>query len=281
MSLAPAPAVAPSATVEARIVRLSEGAAAESRLDRLAVEEPIEIRIGGKPATIIMRTPGHDEELVRGFLFTEGLVRAASDIAALVRPEAHKPEEAGNVIDVQLAPRLLSLGGNAFQRNFYASSSCGVCGKSSLAAIEIHASPVATSLVTTRAQLAVLPDRLRAAQAAFDQTGGLHAAGLFDGEGALLACREDVGRHNAVDKVIGWALAEQRVPAAGLILQVSGRTSFEILQKAIVAGLEVVCAVSAPSSLAVTLAERFGVTLVGFSRGGSMNVYSRPERVVG
>ena len=268
-------------TREARIVTLRVGREAEERVDVLAVEEPIEIRVGGKPATVIMRTPGSDEELVRGFLFTEGLIKAAHDIEALERPLGLKPGEEGNVIDVRLAPRLLALGVSSLQRNFYASSSCGVCGKSSLAAIEVHAQPLQGELMVPRGVIAGLPETLRSAQAAFATTGGLHASGLFDVSGRLIAAREDVGRHNAVDKVIGWALAEGRVPCTELVLQVSGRTSFEILQKAIMAGVSVVCAVSAPSSLAVALAERFGVTLVGFSRGGSMNVYSHPARIVG
>lgn len=279
--MSPPPAIH-EPTVRVPIVALRPGAAPAQRLDELAVEEPIEIRVGGNPATVVMRTPGHDEELVRGFVFTEGLIRAAADIDAMVRPADLAPEEIGNVIEVQLAPRLVALGSAKFQRSSYASSSCGVCGKSSLSALEVSAPPVGgEALRIPREVLGSLPERLRAAQAVFSTTGGLHAAGLFAGDGSLLVAREDVGRHNAVDKVLGWALGEGRLPGSSLILQVSGRTSYEILQKAVVAGVPVVAAVSAPSSLAVSLAERHGVTLVGFSRGGSMNVYTRPERITG
>jgi FdhD protein len=245
--------------------------------DAVAVEEPLEIRIGGRAATVIMRTPGCDEELARGFLYTEGLISNIGDLLEISRPGGLRPEEIGNVLDVRVQPALVRV--QPFQRNFYASSSCGVCGKSSLAAIQVKSPRVVSDLVVARATIAALPERLSAAQAAFAQTGGLHAAGLFDERGALLAAREDVGRHNAVDKLVGWALAEGRLPASRAILMVSGRTSFEILQKAIAAGVPVVCAVSAPSSLAVSLAEQLGVTLVGFLRGGSMNVYAHVERI--
>ncbi len=262
---------------EAAVWRMPAGAEARLDDDALAVEEPLELRIGGRPTTVIMRTPGHDEELARGFLYTEGLITTAADLVAARRPERLRPDEVGNVLELEVAPALVRV--RPFQRNFYASSSCGVCGKSSLAAIEVKSPPVASDLRVSRALLASLPERLGAAQAAFARTGGLHAAALFDEAGALVAAREDVGRHNAVDKLIGWALAAERVPASRAVLMVSGRTSFEILQKAIAAGVPVVCAVSAPSSLAVALAERFNVTLVGFLRGASMNVYAHRERV--
>jgi FdhD protein len=262
------------------ILRLRAGEAPRPDEDALAVEEPLEIRVGGRPTTVIMRTPGADEELARGFLFTEGLIARAEELRAIARPEGLRPEERGNVLDVQVAaPALVRIAPAALQRNFYASSSCGVCGKSSLAAIAVRSPPVQSDLTVDRATLAGLPERLAAAQPTFARTGGLHAAALFDADGALLAAREDVGRHNAVDKLIGWALAEGRLPASRAILMVSGRTSFEILQKAIAAGVPVVCAVSAPSSLAVELAEKFGVTLVGFLRGASMNVYAHPARI--
>jgi FdhD protein len=266
------------------ILRLRAGEPPRPDEDTLAVEEPLEIRIGGRPTTVIMRTPGADEELARGFLFTEGLIARAEELRALARPDGLRAEERGNVLDVQVAaPALVRVTPQALQRNFYASSSCGVCGKSSLAAIEVRSPPVSSQLTVERALLAALPARLSAAQPTFARTGGLHAAALFDERGALLAAREDVGRHNAVDKLIGWALVEGRLPASRAILMVSGRTSFEILQKAIAAGVPVVCAVSAPSSLAVELADRFGVTLIGFLRegpgGASMNVYAHPERI--
>lgn len=265
------------ALAAARVVRWPEGGPAEEREDQLAVEEPLEIRLGGRPTTVIMRTPGADQELARGFLFTEGLIGRAEDLRSIARPEGLKPEEVGNVLDVTVAPPLVRA--RPFQRNFYASSSCGVCGKASLQAVEVHARPVTSTVRVSRAVIAGLPERLRAAQAVFARTGGLHAAGLFDEHGALLCVREDVGRHNAVDKVVGWALEAGRLPASGAVLQVSGRTSFEILQKAIVAGVPIVSAVSAPSSLAVKLAERFGVTLVGFVRAGAMNVYAHGARI--
>jgi FdhD protein len=271
-----------SAVRRVRIHRLLAGAPAEEREDRLAVEEPLEIRIGGKPATVIMRTPGHDEELARGFLYTEGLIRRAEDLAGIARVESDKAEERGNVLDVTLAPSLVALRAKEkpFQRNFYASSSCGVCGKSSLEAIAVRSPKVVSDARFAPAVLVRLPERLREEQAAFEETGGLHAAALFDEVGTLVAVREDVGRHNAVDKLVGWALVAGRLPASRLALMVSGRASFEIVQKAIAAGVPAVCAVSAPSSLAVSLAERFGVSLVGFLRGPSMNVYSGGERIV-
>ena len=271
----------PGSIATRRVVRFAAGraGAAPADDDRLAVEEPLELRLGGRPTTVIMRTPGHDEELARGFLFTEGLIHRAEDLLSMRRPDDLRDEERGNVLDMDVAPPLVTA--RPFQRNFYASSSCGVCGKSSLAAIEVHARPVISppDLRFAPSLIAGLPDALRAAQPTFDATGGLHAAGLFDEGGALVALREDVGRHNAVDKVIGWALAAGRLPASRMILQVSGRTSFEILQKAIMAGIPLVSAVSAPSSLAVSLADRFGVTLLGFVRGGAMNVYTHEERV--
>ncbi len=267
--------------VERAIVRLREGRTDER--DRLAVEAPLELRVGGKPLTVVMRTPGNDEELARGFLFSEGMIGSMGDLLAVRRPEGLAGDEAGNVLDLQLAPPPLTLGGAparpALERNFIASSSCGVCGKTSIAQLEIHAAPISSSLRVTRAVLRELPGRLRAAQAVFAETGGLHASGLFDAAGTLIAAREDVGRHNALDKLIGWALADGRLPLSGSLLMVSGRVSFEILQKAIVAGIPLIAAVSAPSSLAVDLAERYGVTLIGFLRGDSMNVYAHAGRI--
>ena len=268
-------------TSERSIVKL-RGVARSDAQDRLATEAPLELRLGGKPLTVVMRTPGSDEELARGFLYSEGMIARASDLLALRRPDGLAGDEAGNVLDLQLAPPPLQLGARptpAAQRSFIASSSCGVCGKSSIADLAISAPTVVSSLTVSRALLRSLPDRLKAEQAAFAETGGLHASALFAGDGTLLAAREDVGRHNALDKLIGWALVEDRLPLARAILMVSGRVSFEIVQKAIVAGLPIIAAVSAPSSLAVDLAARFGVTLAGFVRGDSMNLYAHPERV--
>jgi FdhD protein len=224
-----------------------------------------------------MRTPGptDDEELVRGFLYSEGLIARAADVVSLSRPERLTGDEVGNVIEVELsgeAPRL--------ERVFYASSSCGVCGKSSISSLAVHAPAVSSSLRVTRAVLASLPDQLRAAQPVFAETGGLHASALFDPTGTLVAAREDVGRHNALDKLIGWALGAGRLPLADVLLVVSGRVSYEIVQKAIAAGLPLVAAVGAPSSLAIDLAEQFGLTLVGFVRADAMNVYTHRERLL-
>jgi FdhD protein len=255
--------------------------------DEVAVEAPLEIRVGGRPLTVIMRTPGADEELVRGFLFSEGVIGGAGDLLSLGRPDGLRGEEEGNVIAVELAPPPIGIGKGAAggmrrpvgERSFYASASCGVCGKTSLADLVVRAAPVRSTLRVPAALLASLPERLRAAQVVFARTGGLHGSGLFEASGALLAVREDVGRHNAVDKLIGWALGAGRLPLSDAILMVSGRTSYEIVQKAVVAGVPVVAAVSAPSSLAIDLAARHGVTLVGFLRGATMNVYAHAERV--
>ena len=272
------------AVVERAIVRIRGEARADR--DRLAVEAPLELRVAGKSLTVVMRTPGHDEELARGFLYSEGIIDGARDLLSLRRPDGLAGDEEGNVLDVQLSPPPLTLGAGPrlgkplVERNFMASSSCGVCGKTSIAELAITSPPIASTLRARRELILALPERLRAAQAAFAETGGLHASALFDEDGALLAAREDVGRHNALDKLIGWALVEGRLPLQRAMLMVSGRVSFEIVQKAIRAGLPLVAAVSAPSSLAVELAERFGVTLVGFLRGASMNVYAHADRVV-
>jgi FdhD protein len=268
-----------------RIDAKARTAEAESaRLDQLAVEAPLELRLAGRPLTVIMRTPGHDAELARGFLFSEGMIAGLDDLLRLEPVVGLDGDERGNVLHIELQPPPLAIGRgpirSPLERNFVASSSCGVCGKTSIAQLAVQAAPITSRFSASRALVASLPERLRAAQVLFAQTGGLHASGLFDGSGALIAAREDVGRHNAVDKLIGWALAERALPLSERILVVSGRLSFEIVQKAIVAGLPLVAAVSAPSSLAVDLATRFGVTLIGFLRGDTMNIYSHPARVV-
>jgi FdhD protein len=229
----------------------------------VAVEEPLEIRINGRPVAVTMRTPGYDEELALGFCLSEGLsprgARLPDDLAA-------------NTVELdsaQFDPQRL-------QRSFYTSSSCGVCGKGALEAVAVEAPRVESDL---RVDVRPLPDRLRAAQWTFAETGGLHATGLFDAEGELLCVREDVGRHNAMDKVIGWAFLQQRLPLTRNVLCVSGRLSFELVQKAAVAGCPILVAVGAPSSLAIELARDRGVTLCGFVRDGRVNVYSLPERV--
>jgi FdhD protein len=236
--------------------------------DRVAVEEPLEIRIAGRPVAVTMRTPGHDEELALGFCLSEGL-----------RPrDARLPDDlAANTVEVD-APGFDPAG---LQRSFYTSSSCGVCGKGALEAVEVDAPRVDAKLRAPFSLVASLPDRLREAQAGFAATGGLHATGLFSAAGEPLCVREDVGRHNAMDKVIGWAFRRQLLPLAEHVLCVSGRLSFELVQKAAVAGCPVLVAVGAPSSLAVELAGDRGITLCGFARGGSVNVYTEPWRILG
>ena len=250
-------------------LRLSAAVEHDRGPDRVAVEEPLEIRVGGRALAVTMRTPGHDEELALGFLHGEGLIRAG-DHAVAGPPD----DLAANVVDVDAELR-----GDPGARSFYTSSSCGVCGKGALDAVAVHAPPVARGPVVERMLLADLPERLR--QPAFAATGGLHATGLFDADGDLLLVREDVGRHNAMDKVIGRALTDGLLPLAGHVLCVSGRLSFELVQKAAVAGAPILVAVGAPSSLAVSLAADRGMTLCGFARGGALNVYTGPERVRG
>ncbi len=253
-----------------------------TRPDTVAAEEPLEIRLSGKPLAVTMRTPGHDFDLVHGFLATEGVITGPDDVAALRYCDSVDSDGRNtyNVVDVDLAPGI-EAPDTALDRNFYTSSSCGVCGKASIDAIrtrtryDVAGDGVRVPLET----LLALPDRLRAAQEVFEKTGGLHAAGLFTADGELGALREDVGRHNAVDKVIGDGVREGRLPLAGSVLMVSGRASFELTQKAAMAGIPVLAAVSAPSSLAVELAADVGITLVGFLRGDGCNVYTRTERV--
>ncbi|MFC3688945.1 formate dehydrogenase accessory sulfurtransferase FdhD [Aquipuribacter hungaricus] len=243
-----------------------------TRPDSLAVEEPLEVRLSGKAFTVTMRTPGHDIDLALGFLVGEGVVGAAADVVTVRSLDA--------AVDVVLAPHVPPPD-PSLERHVYTSSACGVCGSASLEAVEkVARFDTASDPVRVAPSLLVsLPDLLREEQAVFSTTGGLHAAGLFTADGECLVVREDVGRHNAVDKVVGWALREGRVPLAGHVLQVSGRASFELVQKARLAGIPVLAAVSAPSSLAVELAEDAGMTLVGFSRGGRFTVYTGEHRV--
>ena len=252
------------------------------RPDALAVEEPLELRVDGRPLAVTMRTPGHDVELAHGFLLTEGVIGAMTDIrdARYCGSRDDDGRNSYNVLDVRLAPGVPPPAAGV-ERNFYTTSSCGVCGKASLDAVRLRTrhEPAADPVHVAPEVLNALPDALRERQRVFDYTGGLHAAGLFTAAGEPLVVREDVGRHNAVDKVLGWALLNGRVPATGCVLVVSGRASFELAQKAVMAGVPVLGAVSAPSSLAVELAAECGLTLVGFIRGSSMNVYSRADRV--
>lgn len=245
--------------------------------DFLVGEEPLEIRIGTRPISVTMRTPGHDLELASGFLLTEGVIKSAEQIASLrqVATRGHKR----NVVRVDLVRRV-AIKPALLQRNFLTSSSCGLCGKASIDAVRVRGiTRPNPHLRITPDILCLLPDALRSAQTLFGRTGGLHAAGLFDTTGALIALREDVGRHNAVDKLIGWALLEKRLPLKESILLVSGRGSFEIVQKALVAGVPVVACISAPSSLAVQLAWEFNLTLVGFLRGKRFVLYAGEGRV--
>jgi FdhD protein len=254
-----------------------------TRPDTVAAEEPLEIRLGGRPLAVTMRTPGDDFDLVHGFLATEGVITGAAEVAALRYCDSVDADGRNtyNVVDVDLAPGV-AVPETGLDRNFYTSSSCGVCGKASIDAIrtrtrfDVAGDAVRVPLET----LLALPGRLREAQQVFDRTGGLHAAGTFTAAGQLAALREDVGRHNAVDKVIGDAVRQGRMPLTGHVLMVSGRASFELTQKAAMAGIPVLAAVSAPSSLAVELAAEVGMTLVGFLRGDGCNVYAHPERLI-
>lgn len=242
----------------------------------------MELRVDGTALAVTMRTPGHDVELAHGFLLTEGVIASGADIAAARYCDGVDDEGANtyNVLDVTLAEGVAPPE-TGVERNFYTTSSCGVCGKGSLDAIRLRTkhSPVADSVVVTSDTLSGLPDTLRAAQKVFDATGGLHAAALFTADGEMLVLREDVGRHNAVDKVVGWAVTNDRIPLQATVLMVSGRASFELAQKAVMSGIPILAAVSAPSSLAVDLATESGLTVVGFLRGRSMNIYSHAHRV--
>jgi FdhD protein len=263
-----------------RILDVEAGGARE-RPDRLVTEEPMEIRVqppGGSPeaVAVTMRTPGHDFELAVGFCVSEGILRdraVLSEVAYCL--DEHGVQEY-NVVTLRVRRRL-DLGS---PRSFEVNASCGLCGKQKLDDLEVTCPPVADGPVVARSALTELPERLRAAQPLFEETGGLHAAARFSADGALRAVREDVGRHNALDKLIGHAFLEGRLPLSESILMVSGRMSFEIVQKAAVAGIPVLCAVSAPSSLAVAAADRFGQTVVGFLRSDHFNVYTAPERIL-
>jgi FdhD protein len=255
--------VPPYSAARAEVLRLPGG---RTERDELAVEEPLEIRVDGEPVAVTMRTPGHDEELALGFLLSEGL-----------RPRAASPPEdlAANTVEVEAD----DFDRESLRRSFYTTSSCGVCGKGALEAVAVEAPRVESTLRVSATVVGELPERLRAAQPAFAATGGLHATGLFVADGTLLIVREDVGRHNAFDKVVGRAFLDGLLPLADCLVCVSGRLSFELVQKAAVAGAPVVVAVGAPSTLAVELARDRGITLCGFVRDGRVNVYSEPWRI--
>ncbi|MFH8586851.1 formate dehydrogenase accessory sulfurtransferase FdhD [Streptomyces celluloflavus] len=266
------------------VIRIRDGAVS-TRPDTLVAEEPLEIRLGGKPLAITMRTPGDDFALAAGFLVSEGVLGSADELANIVYCAGATEDGSNtyNVVDVRLAPGV-PVPDITLERNVYTTSSCGLCGKASLDAVRTTArwslDTAADAMPPIEPEtLAALPDRLRAAQRVFDRTGGLHAAGLFTTDGELLDLREDVGRHNAVDKIVGRALQQGLLPLSSCVLMVSGRASFELAQKAVMAGIPVLAAVSAPSALAVDLATEAGLTLVGFLRGTSMNVYAGDHRL--
>jgi FdhD protein len=247
--------------------------------DFLAAEEPLEIRIGENPLSVTMRTPGHDVELAAGFLFTEGLVQRREQIVALENVTSNDDGKRGNVVRAELSSEALP-DFDKLRRHFFAASSCGICGKASIDALRSRLLRTPNPDFRVAPNLIVgLPEALRSAQDVFERTGGLHAAALFDAEGKLLIVREDIGRHNAVDKVVGWALVNGLIPLSDCVLLVSGRGGFEIIQKAIVAGIPVVASVSAPSSLAVQLARELRLTLIGFLRGNRFVVYAGEDRV--
>jgi FdhD protein len=266
----------------ARITRVTE-MGCRSGPDTVVVEEPLEIRVNGSPLAVTMRTPGSDIELTQGFLFTEGIIRDRADIASIryCNSVGADARNTYNVLDVELA-RGVPLPDTGIERNFYTTSSCGVCGKASIDAIRQRGRylPADDAVRIKTDTIMALPTALRAAQRVFDTTGGLHAAGLFTAGGQLLAVREDVGRHNAVDKLVGWGLEQDWIPLRGTVLLVSGRISFELVQKAVMAGIPVLAAVSAPSSLAIDLANDSGLTLIGFLRGQTMNIYTHLPRIL-
>jgi FdhD protein len=282
-------------TARRRVVRVTVGTdglsgagtvSSTGRADLLAAEEPLGIRVDGAALTMTMRTPGDDVELAAGFLVGEAIVAARDDIVAMKVCDGttcghldHSEGEIGNIVDVALAPGVAVAPGA--RRSFMTTSACGVCGKTSINDLcVLPRAPLGSDVaVFAPAVIASLPDRLREAQRVFSSTGGLHAAGLFTAAGELLVAREDVGRHNAVDKIVGWALLNAKLPLTGCVLLVSGRASFELAQKAVLAGIPLLAAVSAPSSLAAELAEEAGLTLIGFLRGPSMNVYTGAHRV--
>jgi FdhD protein len=264
---------------ERRVLKVGAGGEARRARDRLAVEEPLELRVAGRPVGVTMRTPGNDFELAIGYCVSERLVARPDDVQAvrLCAPEGQAQEF--NVLTVDLRPGV-PIPDPSLDRLAVTSSSCGVCGKASIEAVTTACPALGGDRLAVPAEvLAAIPGRVREAQRVFEQTGGLHAAAVCDAEGTVRCVREDVGRHNAVDKVIGWAATERRLPLAGMVLFVSGRCSFEVVQKAAVAGVPLVAAVSAPTSLAVDLADQLGMTLVGFLRGATMNVYSHAHRV--
>jgi len=266
-------------SVPAEILRCNAGKPAVIQTDDLAREEPLEIRVAGRSVAVTMRTPGHDKELAAGFLLSEGMIRKREDILRIADCEGCEIVNFENILNVFLAPSV-EVDFERLTRHVFASSSCGVCGKASIEAVHQHFAPVESRVTMEMDTVIKLPGLLRAAQKTFTKTGGLHASAIFDLQGNLLVVREDVGRHNALDKVLGFGLFEALAFDTHALL-VSGRASFELMQKALAARIAIVCAVSAPSSLAVEFAIESGQTLVGFLRGDTMNIYSHPERITG
>jgi FdhD protein len=265
-----------SETVSIQIVRCEIGQKARQQSDTLVREEPLEIRVRGKSIAVTMRTPGYDRELAAGFLLSEGIIRHRDEIVEIAPClESDSPE---NTLNVFISPAV-QIDFSRLTRHVFASSSCGVCGKASIESVHQHFSPLESGAAIAAETLTALPDRMRAAQKTFSQTGGLHAAAIFNLQGNLLVLREDAGRHNAVDKVLGWGFLLNKLPFDSHILLVSGRASFEIVQKALAAHIPIIAAVSAPSSLAVEFAQESNQTLIGFLRGKAFNVYTHPERI--
>lgn len=264
------------------VTRVGDGAITHDN-DVAATEEPLEVRLHGKPFAVIMRTPGMDRELAAGFLLSEGIVRSNAELGAVEHCRHPHHPEAHNIVDVYLLGDAAAGLQAALEerRNILTNSSCGLCGRVTIDSLQVRAAKLPLDVTVDRAVLASLPDRLRERQVVFEATGGLHAAALFTSDGSCDVAAEDVGRHNAVDKAVGAMLLQDRVPLDGRILAVSGRASFEIVQKAWMASVAIVCAVSAPSSLAIELAEEAGITLLGFVREGAFNIYTHPSRVAG
>lgn len=267
----------PAPLTEVTLQRITVGAGAEERADFAAREEPLEIRVEGRSVAVVMRTPGHDEELTAGFLVSEGVIQSARDILEISQCPV-TADSTGNVVDVLLGGAVVNW--ESLTRHVFSASSCGLCGKTSIESVFQRFPPVVADWQVSAGLLASLPAKLREAQETFAKTGGLHASAIFAASGELIVLREDVGRHNALDKVLGYGLLRGLLPFEKNILLVSGRVSFEIIQKALAAGISVVAAISAPSSLAIEFAGESGQTLVGFLRGETMNVYTHPQRVI-
>jgi FdhD protein len=268
-----------NAFAQKEIVTSERGRISKARQDSVAREEPLEIRVRGQSVAVTMRTPGHDEELAAGFLRTEGVLTQRSDVIEMGYCASAETDSRSNILNVFISPDAV-FDAEKLTRHVFANSSCGICGKASVEAVHQHFPPVPNGATIRSAILACLPEKLRATQTGFAETGGLHGAAIFTTDGELLFAREDVGRHNAVDKVIGAAFLGERLPLENCVLLVSGRVSFEITQKALAAAIPIIAAVSAPTSLAIELAEESNQTLIGFLRGDRFNIYSHPERLL-